>query len=64
MDELASAEGLDLQVRLGNPTHLGIHNKMVLVRIGGRGYAHVGSINGSEVSSKVNGEVTLQVPSP
>jgi uncharacterized repeat protein (TIGR01451 family) len=59
----ARAEGLDLQARLGNPTYLGVHNKMVLARIDGRGYVHVGSINGSEVSSKVNREVALQVQS-
>lgn len=59
----AAAEGLDLEVRLANPTALGLHNKMVLVHAGGRGYVHVGSINGSEVSSKVNREVALQVQS-
>ena len=59
----ARAEGLDLEVRLANPTALGLHNKMVLVQAGGRGYVHVGSINGSEVSSKVNREVALQVRS-
>jgi phosphatidylserine/phosphatidylglycerophosphate/cardiolipin synthase-like enzyme len=59
----ARAEGLDLQARLGNPTYLGVHNKMVLVRIDGRGYVHVGSINGSEVSSKVNRELALQIQS-
>jgi uncharacterized repeat protein (TIGR01451 family) len=61
--DVARAEGLDLQVRLGDPTALGLHNKMVLARIGGRGYVHVGSINGSEASSKVNREAALQVQS-
>ncbi len=60
---VARREGLDLQVRLGNPTHLGVHNKMILAHIGGRGYVHVGSINGSEVSSKINRELALQVQS-
>ena len=60
---IARIERLDLQARLGNPTFLGVHNKMVLVQIGGRGTVHVGSINGSEVSSKVNREVALQVQS-
>ena len=59
----ARSEGLDLQVRLGNPTHLGLHNKMVLAQIGGQGWVHVGSINGSEVSSKANREMALQVQS-
>jgi hypothetical protein len=60
---IAYAEGLDLQVRLGDPTYLGLHNKMVLAHIGGKGYVHAGSINGSEASSKVNREVALQVQS-
>jgi phosphatidylserine/phosphatidylglycerophosphate/cardiolipin synthase-like enzyme len=59
----ARAEGLDLEVRLGNPTLLGLHNKMVLVEVDGRGTIHAGSLNGSEVSSKVNREVALQVQS-
>jgi hypothetical protein len=63
VETAAHAAGLDVQVRLGDPTFLGLHNKMVLARIGGRGYVHAGSINGSEVSSKVNREVALQVQS-
>jgi hypothetical protein len=60
---VARAEGLNLQVRLADPTYLGLHNKMVLARIGGRGYVHAGSLNGSEASSKINREVALQVES-
>jgi hypothetical protein len=60
---VAGEEGLDLDVRLGNPTGRGIHNKMVLVQAGGARYAHVGSLNGSEVSSKANRELALQVRS-
>jgi cardiolipin synthase len=59
----AREETLDLQARLGNPTYLGLHNKMVLAHVDNRGYVHVGSINGSEVSSKVNRELALQVQS-
>jgi hypothetical protein len=33
---LAQAEGLDLEVRLGNPTGGGIHAKLYLVRVGGK----------------------------
>ena len=59
---LAEAEGLDLEVRLGNPTRRGIHNKMVLVDRGpGEQCVHVGSINGSENSSKNNRELAVQV---
>lgn len=61
--DAAHSEGLDLQVRLADPTFLGLHNKMVLAHIGGQGYVHVGSINGSEASSKVNRELALQVQS-
>jgi hypothetical protein len=60
---IAREEGLDLQVRLGDPTYLGLHNKMVLAHVDGRGTVHVGSLNGSEASAKVNREVGLQVQS-
>jgi phosphatidylserine/phosphatidylglycerophosphate/cardiolipin synthase-like enzyme len=60
---VAGAEGLDLRVRLANPTYLGLHSKMILADIGGRGHVHVGSLNGSEVSAKANREVALQVQS-
>jgi hypothetical protein len=63
LQSIARAEGLDLQARLANPTYLGLHNKMILAEIDGRGYVHAGSINGSEVSSKVNRELALQVQS-
>jgi cardiolipin synthase len=63
VNQVARAEGLDLSARLGNPTYLGVHNKMVLVRAGGRGWVHVGSLNGSEGSAKVNRELALQVQS-
>ncbi len=59
----ARDEGLDLEARLGDPTYLGLHNKMVLAHIGGRGYVHAGSINGSEAASKINRELALQVQS-
>jgi hypothetical protein len=61
--DVARAEGLDLEARLGNPTGRGIHNKMVLVRLGEDGYVHVGSLNGTEISSKANRELALQVRS-
>lgn len=62
--DVARAEGLDLDVRLGDPARRAIHSKMVLVRLGDAKYVHVGSINGSEVSSKANRELALQVRSP
>jgi hypothetical protein len=62
--QIANTERLDLQAAIGDPTHYGTHNKMALVWLDGEGgYAHVGSINGSESSSKVNREVAIQVHS-
>lgn len=63
LNAIARNERLDLEVRLGNPTGLGIHNKMVLAHIGGRGYLHVGSLNGTELSAKANRELALQAQS-
>ena len=61
--QVAANEGLRLRCQTGNPTGLGIHNKMVLAQIDGRGYVHVGSLNGTEVSHKGNRELALQVQS-
>ncbi len=61
LNAVAQAEGLDMSAHLGDPTRYGIHNKMVLVWLHDEGgYVHLGSINGSESSSKVNREVALQ----
>jgi cardiolipin synthase A/B len=60
---LAGAEGLDLAARRANPTGEGIHNKMILARIGGQGWIVAGSLNGGEVSAKLNREMTLRVAS-
>jgi hypothetical protein len=60
---IAQAEGLDLDARRRNPTGQGIHNKMVLAQLGGRGWAVVGSLNGGEVSAKLNREMALLVGS-
>ena len=63
LTSVASLEGLDLQARRGNPAGLGLHNKMVLADIGGQGWLMVGSLNGGEVSTKLNREVALIVGS-
>ena len=60
---LAQNEHLDLEARLGNPAGLGLHNKMVLVQAAGQGWVHLGSLNGSEASAKLNRELALQVQS-
>lgn len=53
----------DIQCRLGNPTGQGIHSKMVLLQRGATGLVHLGSINGSETSNKLNRELATQVES-
>lgn len=68
VEDLGRREGLDLQARRGNPAGLGLHNKMVLVRLSGATgnavhWSHIGSLNGSESASKANREVALQVES-
>ncbi len=63
VNSVAANEGLDFRCALGNPTGLGIHNKMILVRRNGVGFVHVGSLNGSELSSKGNREIAIQIQS-
>ena len=53
----------NLEVRRGNPSLGGIHNKMFLFHLNGRKVIHAGSLNGTEGSNKVNREVALQVDS-
>jgi phosphatidylserine/phosphatidylglycerophosphate/cardiolipin synthase-like enzyme len=60
---LARQEGLDLDARRANPTGEGIHNKMILARIGDQGWVVAGSLNGSEVSAKLNREMSLMATS-
>jgi uncharacterized repeat protein (TIGR01451 family) len=61
LNRIASIEGLRLSCRLGNAAGLGIHAKVLAVSIGEERWVHLGSINGTESSSKVNREVALQV---
>jgi uncharacterized repeat protein (TIGR01451 family) len=65
LNALAHQEGLDLQARMGDPVKYGIHSKLVLVKITNSKsqISHVGSLNGSEASSKVNRELAVQVES-
>ncbi len=64
VQRIVREEGLNLQAAAGNATGEGIHIKMVLVDLQDEGqYVHLGSINGSETSSKVNREVALQIQS-
>ncbi|MFW6068398.1 MAG: lamin tail domain-containing protein, partial [Chloroflexota bacterium] len=63
VEEIAIQEHLRLRCALANPSGLGIHNKMILLEVGGRGWALVGSWNGTEQSTKGNREVLLQLQS-
>ncbi len=64
VNAIAQTERLDLEAFLCDPTESGIHNKMVLVDLQAEGkFSHVGSINGSETSSKVNREAAIQIKS-
>jgi hypothetical protein len=63
VNAIAYHQALALRCSLGNPTGLGIHNKMVLAWVEGRGYVHIGSLNGTELSSKGNREIAIQVQS-
>ncbi|MCS6847563.1 MAG: lamin tail domain-containing protein [Anaerolineae bacterium] len=61
--ELARINGWDVQAATGNPTGLGVHNKLILLRLGNRHFALIGSWNGSEVSAKRNREMSVLVES-
>lgn len=63
LNETARAEDLSLSCRLANVTGESIHAKIFLVDLGDEQWAHVGSINGTETSNKVNREVALQFES-
>jgi len=54
----SAAEGLDLQARTG------IHAKIVLVTVGAERWSVVGSLNGGEVSHKLNRELLLLTDAP
>ncbi len=61
---VAEAEGLDMDARLGNPTGGGIHAKLMLLTLDGVAWSAVGSLNGGEISHKVNREVLLLTDAP
>ncbi|MDX1663540.1 MAG: lamin tail domain-containing protein [Candidatus Promineifilaceae bacterium] len=63
INRVGREQGYRLACQVGNPTGMGIHNKMVLLQLDGRGWIHVGSLNGTEQAAKGNREVALQVQS-
>ncbi len=64
LEAVAAAEGLDLVGATANPTGGGIHAKWLLARVNGVTWSAVGSLNGGEISHKVNREVVLMVDDP
>ena len=61
---VAQAEGLDIQAQTGNPAGAGIHAKAGTLAIGDERWLLVGSVNGGEISHKLNREVSLLVNAP
>ncbi len=64
INQIALREGLALTARRGNPTLGGIHAKLILLRLGEAHWSAVGSLNGSEVSHKLNREVVVLTDMP
>lgn len=64
INQIAQQEGIALAARLGNPTLGGIHAKLILLQISGERWSAVGSLNGSEVSHKLNREVVVLTDMP
>jgi phosphatidylserine/phosphatidylglycerophosphate/cardiolipin synthase-like enzyme len=63
LNDLARVNGWDLKAIRGNPTALGIHNKMILARAGGRFFSSIGSWNGTEISAKRDREMSVLIES-
>lgn len=58
---VAQAEGLDIQALTGSPAGAGIHAKAGTLAIGDERWVLVGSLNGGEISHKINREASLLV---
>ncbi len=61
---VAAAEGIDIVGAVGNPTGGGLHAKWLLAQINRVKWSAEGSLNGGEISYKVNHEVVLVVDHP
>ena len=61
---VAESEGLNIQALTGNPAGAGIHAKAGSLAVGEERWLLVGSVNGGEVSHKINREVSLLVNAP
>ncbi len=63
LNEIAANEGLQLECKVQRVTNDDIHAKLILVWDGMQGYTHLGSINGSEASHKMNRELAVNLES-
>ena len=61
---VAQSEQLDMQALTGNPAGAGIHAKAGSLAVGEERWLLVGSVNGGEISHKINREVSLLVNAP
>ncbi len=59
VNQIADHEGLNIEVATGNPTGTGIHAKLHLLALGAERWVVLGSINGGEVSNKINREMMI-----
>ena len=56
---IRAQQGIDIDARVGNPTSGGIHAKVLLLKMGDQKWSALGSLNGGEVSYKLNREVSV-----
>lgn len=61
---VAQSEGVNLQAITGNPAGAGIHAKAGALAVGDERWVLVGSLNGGEISHKINREVSLLISAP
>jgi hypothetical protein len=59
--EISSDEQWDLECQLADGDRWKIYNQMLLVKVDGEGYIHIGTLGGSEGGSKANRSLALQV---
>jgi len=59
VNDIARAEGLDLEARRGNPAGAGLHAKLHLIALRDQRWIALASMNGGEASNKLNREIGL-----
>lgn len=63
VNQIAQQEGLDLEAATGNPAGGGLHAKLHLLSLGSERWVVLGSVNGGEVSNKLNREMMIALQS-